>query len=129
MRGQVIPPSSEVVQEAFSQLGLTKLKPEEVRKDFNFHLRKAFKKTLEVLEKYEQETCAKRLMIEVCKLHSKELERIALKTIKSVKTLEKDFIMAMARRLEELYPSLYGTSFLAGASQGRQGAEPTSNSK
>ena len=72
-----MPTSERIVDEAFAELGYTSgsLTSEEVRASFDWRLRQVWRKTLEVLERYEEPIYGDAAVAEVIRLHAEDLRR------------------------------------------------------
>jgi hypothetical protein len=83
IRGQVIPSSEKIVAEAFRDLGFIPetaivdgVKPGDALARFNDMLQNVFEHTLNVLEKYEEEAYARKILPQICELRSEKLSMI-----------------------------------------------------
>src|SRR5512138_2246947 len=77
IRRQNIPTSERIVAEAFDDLGYTRstLSPDEVRERFDSLLQSVWRKTLEVLERYEERAYSQEAIGEVIRLHAEDLRK------------------------------------------------------
>jgi hypothetical protein len=77
IRRQYIPTSERIVAEAFRELDYTRevLSPDEVRAQFDSLLHGVWRKTLEVLERYEERAYGEKAIAEVIRLHAEDLRR------------------------------------------------------
>src|SRR3990170_5482401 len=84
-----VPSSENIVSETFKELGYTSktLLPDIVQKDFNKLLHEVFVKTLEVLERYEDQAYAVHMIDELITLRSKDVQdaEAIIKTSKDTK--------------------------------------------
>ena len=103
-RDRVIPPPERVVDEAFRELGLASASPKDVLRNFNEYLKSVFNKTLEVLERYEDDAYRKEILSEICRVRSHPL---LSKAFPGRVLKRSDFIETTSKALELLYPDLW----------------------
>ncbi len=77
IRRQHVPTSKRIVDEAFAELdvGRHRLSVDEVRERFDDLLRAVYRKTLEVLERYEEPAYGDEAIAEVIRMHAEDLRR------------------------------------------------------
>ena len=104
IRRQNIPTSERIVAEAFAGLGYTReaLSPDEVRERFDALLRAVWRKTLEVLERYEEKAYGQQAISEVIRLHAEDLRRARGEML-----ADGDDAVALERSLQGLFRVWY----------------------
>lgn len=115
VRKQTIPDPEAVVKQAFRELGYIKASPSypqgktptDVQGNFNLYLKNVFKKTLEVLERYEFEAYAIKTIEEICKLRSNDIRQTVKTILKTYEDSYQGFEASVKALFQKWYPDLW----------------------
>jgi EcoRII C terminal len=104
IRREGIPSSEKIVAEAFEKLGYTgsALSPDEVRRRFDELLGGVWRKTLEVLEVYEERAYGEKAIGEVIRLHAEDLRQA-----REAMRADTDDAVALERAIQGLFRVWY----------------------
>lgn len=118
-RKEQLPNSEAIVNEAFEELGFSRetLSKEVVQRDFNALLHAVWRRTLSVLERYEEPTYGGAVITELTRIHADDI-REARRLMQARGDDNEAFEVAIQRLLKKWYPELR-TLFLS-VSQSRK---------